>query len=285
MFRISEEGFDKKAFLEYAKAKEVEYNKLQHALIKTLAIRTRTRKQIIFEKRIKAELKKLRAQIKELRAQIWVASNKAYKKEDEKKVAEMKCHAFCYVELTKEVKELNTTVHKFETEIARVKGEMLELNKKIVPDEQFQVTIAKYKKLQETLENKLDTNIRREGAVAADNARLRGEIIRLLRDKTYFNEQYTKLVERLNSNKKYLIDLVDYALNSFTQCMTIYDKMDSLVMQRDKDFAARKVEMQNLLRIKEGKDFKMQFLTGISTTGGIPCISSKGNCRMQGYSG
>lgn len=238
----------KKNFLEAFLAKQKELGKRQREYKKILSTKLKTRKETIIEASYQNAIEQLRMEKNDLRAQIWVANGITHKRDNNLALNNIKCHVQCQEGLSEDVRKLKVAITNLEREISRVNRQVYELNRKTVPETQHQAYVAKARKVVMILENLLEVGVRRECGFAAANAQLREELIRILNHRTFFNESYTKLVQKLNSDKKYLIELIEYALGTFDNCIDIYEKIENIIKRENKERDIRKVEMQGIMR-------------------------------------
>uniref|UniRef100_A0A1B0G5P5 ODAD1 central coiled coil region domain-containing protein n=1 Tax=Glossina morsitans morsitans TaxID=37546 RepID=A0A1B0G5P5_GLOMM len=238
----------KKNFLELYLVKQKELGKRQREYKKILSTKLKTRKETIIEASYQNAIEQLRLEKDDLRAQIWVASGITHQRDNKRCLKNIKCHVQCQESLADDIRKLKVAIANLEREISRVNKQVYDLNRKTVPDTQHQAYVAKARKKLMILENQLEVGIRRECGFAAANAELREELIKILNHRTFFNESYTKLVQKLNSDKKYLIDLIEYALGTFDNCIEVYEKIDNIIKRETKERDLRKVEMQGIMR-------------------------------------
>ncbi|XP_037810068.1 uncharacterized protein LOC119602551 [Lucilia sericata] len=238
----------KKNFLEIYLSKQKELGKRQREYKKILSTKLKTRKETIIEASYQNAIEQLKMEKDDLRAQIWVANGITHTRDNKRSLKNIKCHVQCQEALGDDTRKLKVAIANLEREISRVNKQVYDLNRKTVPETQHQAYVAKARKKMMILENQLEVGVRRECGFAAANAQLREELIQILNHRTFFNDSYTKLVQKLNSDKKYLIDLIEYALGTFDNCIDIYEKIDNIMKRETKERDLRKVEMQGIMR-------------------------------------
>ncbi|XP_023309100.2 uncharacterized protein LOC111690775 [Lucilia cuprina] len=238
----------KKNFLEIYLSKQKELGKRQREYKKILSTKLKTRKETIIEASYQNAIEQLKMEKDDLRAQIWVANGITHTRDNKRCLKNIKCHVQCQEALGDDTRKLKVAIANLEREISRVNKQVYDLNRKTVPETQHQAYVAKARKKMMILENQLEVGVRRECGFAAANAQLREELIQILNHRTFFNDSYTKLVQKLNSDKKYLIDLIEYALGTFDNCIDIYEKIDNIMKRETKERDLRKVEMQGIMR-------------------------------------
>ncbi|EDV42497.1 uncharacterized protein Dana_GF18018 [Drosophila ananassae] len=240
--------FDKAAFLEGYLLKHKELGKRQREYKKILSSKLKSRKDTIIEASYETAIDQLEQEKNDLRAQIWVASGSTHQKGNERYLELIRCHVECQETLSQNINSLKTSIYNMDREISRMDKQIYNLNRLTVPDQQHQAFVRKARKRLNILENSLEVGMRQESGFTAVNADLREQLIRILNHRTFFNDSYTKMVQKLNSDKKYLIDLIEYALNTFDGCIEVYEKIDILAKREAKEKELRRVEMQGIMR-------------------------------------
>ncbi|ALC46022.1 CG17083 [Drosophila busckii] len=240
--------FDKSAFLEAYLMKHRELGKRQREYKKLLSSKLKTRNETIVDASYEYTIERLEEEKDDLRAQIWVASGKTHMRKAERFLRQISCHVECQENLGDDISKLKTSITNMEREISRVNKQIYHLNRLTVPEQQHQAHVAKVRKKMNILENALEVGVRQECGFTAANAELREQLIRILNHRTFFNDSYTKMVQKLNSDKKYLIDLIEYALNTFDGCIDVYEKIDKITKREAKERDLRRTELQGIMR-------------------------------------
>ncbi|XP_030369956.1 uncharacterized protein LOC115622090 [Scaptodrosophila lebanonensis] len=240
--------FNKSSFLESYLLKHRDLGKRQREYKKILSSKLKTRKETIIEASYENAITQLMEEKDDLRAQIWVATGVTHKKKNDRHLNLIRCHVDCQENLTEDIMRLKVSINNMEREISRVDKQIYDLNRLTVPDQQHQAHVARVRKKMMILENSLEVGVRQECGFTAANADLREQLIRILNHRTFFNESYTKMVQKLNSDKKYLVDLIEYALNTFDGCIDVYEKIDNIAKREAKERELRKIEMQGIMR-------------------------------------
>ncbi|TDG47450.1 hypothetical protein AWZ03_006178 [Drosophila navojoa] len=243
-----DEPFNKTAFLEGYLLKHRELGKRQREYKKLLSSKLKTRNETIIDASYENTIDRLEEEKNDLRAQIWVAAGATHMKKDKRYLAQIRCHVECQENLAADITKLKTSITNMEREISRVSKQIYNLNRLTVPEQQHQAHVAKVRKKMAILENSLEVGIRQECGFTAANAELREQLIRILNHRTFFNDSYTKMVQKLNSDKKYLIDLIEYALNTFDGCIDVYEKIDKITKRESKERELRRIELQSIMR-------------------------------------
>ncbi|EDV92999.1 uncharacterized protein LOC6562982 [Drosophila grimshawi] len=245
---MSAEPFDKSAFLEGYLLKHRELGKRQREYKKLLSCKLKTRNETIIDASYENTIDRLQEEKNDLRAQIWVAAGATHMKKDERFLNQIRCHVECQENLAADINKLKSSIYNMEREISRVSKQIYNLNRLTVPEQQHQAHVAGVRKRMVILENSLEVGVRQECGFTAANAELREQLIRILNHRTFFNDSYTKMVQKLNSDKKYLIDLIEYALNTFDGCIDVYEKIDKITKRESKERELRRIELQSIMR-------------------------------------
>ncbi|XP_054726661.1 outer dynein arm-docking complex subunit 1 [Anastrepha obliqua] len=254
------EEFNKKNFLEHYLQKQKELSRRQRQYKTVLSTKLRSRKETIVTQSYQNTIDQLRAEKDTLRAQIWVASGETFRRQNNRAIRNIQCHIACQEHLGDDIRHTKECISNLEREISRVNRQVYDLNRRTVPDSQHQAHVARVRKKLDILENQLEVGVRSECAFTAINSELRGELIMLLHHRTSFNDIYTKLAQRLNSDRKYIVDLIDYALGTFERCINAYEKMSILNKKDAKDHELRMVEMQAIMRRKAADAANYEFM-------------------------
>ncbi|KAL7727552.1 hypothetical protein ACLKA6_000108 [Drosophila palustris] len=240
--------FNKSAFLESYLLKHRELGKRQREYKKLLSSKVKTRNETIIDASYENTIDRLEEEKNDLRAQIWVAAGSTHIKKDSRYLGQIRCHVECQENLAEDITKLKTSISNMEREISRVRKQIYNLNRLTVPEQQHQAHVARVRKKMVILENSLEVGVRQECGFTAANAELREQLIRILNHRTFFNDSYTKMVQKLNSDKKYLIDLIEYALNTFDGCIDVYEKIDKITKREAKERELRRIELQGIMR-------------------------------------
>ncbi|XP_055371789.1 uncharacterized protein LOC129605838 [Condylostylus longicornis] len=137
-------------------------------------------------------------------------------------------------------------------EISVLKKQLLTVDKEI--DElktktlSVQVDESKIQKNLNIVQNQLEVLKIRESKYFAENERYRNQIIDMLYNRALFNKYWKKILSRLNHDKKYLIDLIENAMQSFDGAIDIYTKFNSVHKKEAREMELRKQEMQGILQ-------------------------------------
>ncbi|EDV42495.1 uncharacterized protein Dana_GF18016 [Drosophila ananassae] len=240
--------FPKHDFLESYMVRTKELAKRQREYRNLLFGKLKTRKEQIVEASYKHSINQLDEEKNELRAQIWVASGKPYKEQNQRFLNLIRCHVECQENLADDISALKTSITNMELQIGRMNKQLYSLNLQTVPDERHIAEVQHKRKRMNILENNLEVGFRMEGAFTAHNASLREQLIFILNTRSFFNDSYTKMVKRLDNERKYLIDLIEYAVSTYDNCIEVFEKNELLAKRDRREGDLRKVEMQGLVR-------------------------------------
>lgn len=99
---------------------------------------------------------------------------------------------------------------------------------KVRTDHEMQTSIMKHERLVGILENRLEVATVRFNTLVTDNAKLRNDIDRLLKEREQFNILWTRLNHQLNSGKTVINDLIEQATIAFNQRDEEINKINAL---------------------------------------------------------
>lgn len=220
----------------------LKYKKLLHTKLIS-------RNDRIVQRGINKNLDNLRTEKRNLKAQVWVATAPVYEREHRKHMKIIRCHIHCQEALASENKKIKSQIVVLERQILRVDKEIYDLNRKTVPDNQHIAHVAKVRKILDILQNTLDVNIKRECAMCSHNALLREELIKILNNRALFNRIWRRMVNELNSGKKYLVDLVEYASMTLDQSIQLYEKLNEFGKKEKRDREIKMAEIEEAMRM------------------------------------
>ncbi|KAH8383922.1 hypothetical protein KR009_011298 [Drosophila setifemur] len=259
--------FPKAPFMESMLQRHKELGKRQREYIRVMSTKIKTRKDQIVDASYQTSINQLEEEKDDLRAQIWVASGTTNGKLADYYLSQIQCHVECQENLSDDIKNLKTAIFNMDRQTSNMARELYGLNQQTISDQRHIDYVAKMRKKMAILENTLENNVRQECAFAADNAQLREQLMNTLSSRHSFNDSYTKLVQKLNSDKKYMLELMDYAVGTFDDCIEAYEKIEILKKMETKEGDLRRMEMQ----------FKMRKLT--ADTGNLAFLECKGKPR------
>lgn len=220
----------------------LKYKKLLHTKLYS-------RKDRIVRRGLDKNLAILKNEKKDLKAKVWVATAPVFEKEHKKHMRIIKCHINCQEALAAENKKIKSQIMVLEKQILRVDKEIYDLNRKTIPENQHIAHVAKVRKTLDILQNQLDVNIKRECANCSQNAKLREQLIRILNNRNLFNKIWRKMVNELNSGKKYLVDLVEYASVTLDQSIQLYEKLNDFSKKEKRERDVKIAEIDEAMRM------------------------------------
>lgn len=223
-------------------ATHLKYKKLLHTKLFS-------RNDRIVQRGLNKNLEILRSEKTNLKAQVWVATAPVHELEHRKHMKIIKCHIKCQEALASENKKIKLQITVLEKQILRVDKEIYDLNRKTIPDNQHIAHVAKVRKILDILQNQLDVNIKRECANCSHNSRLREELIKILNNRALFNKTWRRMVNELNSGKKYLVDLVEYASATLDQSIQLYETLNDFSKKEKREREVKISEIEEAMRM------------------------------------
>ncbi|KAL5284092.1 CCDC63 family protein [Megaselia abdita] len=220
-----------------------------------------SRNDRIVQRGLNKNLEILRNEKSNLKAQVWVATAPVYEQEHRKHMKIIKCHIKCQEALASENKKIKLQITVLEKQILRVDKEIYDLNRKTIPDNQHIAHVAKVRKILDILQNQLDVNIKRECANCSHNARLREELIKILNNRALFNKTWRRMVNELNSGKKYLVDLVEYASATLDQSIQLYEKLNDFGRKEKREREVKISEIEEAMRMHADNQEYFNFMS------------------------
>ncbi|KAH8383921.1 hypothetical protein KR009_011297 [Drosophila setifemur] len=242
------EKFQKADFLETYLQRLRDLGKREREYKKILTSKIKTRKERIVEESFITAISQQAEEKDDLRAQIWVASGKTHRVQSDHYLSQIQCHVECQENLATDINNLKTDIANMDRQTSRMAKLIFNLNMETYSDQRHLAYVMKAKKKLDILENNLEVGCRQECSFAAANGALRQQLIHILNYRTFFNDTYTKMVQKLNSDKKYMLDLMEYAATTFDGCIDVYEKLDINTKREAKDSDLRRVELQGIVR-------------------------------------
>ncbi|KAH8335422.1 hypothetical protein KR074_001503 [Drosophila pseudoananassae] len=242
------EKFDKFPFLESCLQKHKELGRRQRAYVNIVTTKLQTRNDAIVDASYVRSIEQLKEEKDELKAKIFVANSTCYKKINNRFLALIRCHVECQENLYEDIQFMKTSITNMEVQIGRMARQLYSLNLQTTPDDRRMAYVFKQRKRMEILNNNLEVGVRQEGAFTALNAALREKLICILNIRTFFNQSFSKLVKKLNSDKKYMLDLIEYALTTFDGCIEVYEKFEMLRKRNAREGLNARLEVQAVHR-------------------------------------
>ncbi|CAG9763017.1 unnamed protein product [Ceutorhynchus assimilis] len=186
-----------------------------------------------------------------------VASAEARTKEDLKKSRKLAYLLNEYDDFGEQIKKEKNYTKEIEDQIQMVKKKCLELAARQISDDKYQERVLKGEQIVQTLENKLEVQIKKFCVICAENVRLRSEIHHLLNERNEFNKIWERLIKNLCIGKKFMIDLIEQATIAYDQREEWVSKLQILRTKANNDLVLHIQEMRELQR-KGDNDVKLQ---------------------------
>lgn len=201
------------------------------------------RKEAIFRQGTLANIEHLKLEKDDVRAQIYAATGKTHLRENEHRLRQIRCHVVCQENLNGDIKELKSHIQLLTLQIKSVEKKIYDLNRTTIPENQNRAHVLEVRRTKENLENQLNVFVQRVCKYSASNATLRGEVVKMITSREFFHDLYNKMILQLDVGNRYLIDLIEYAQNTFENCTNIYEKINVLHKKSRHDLELRKIEM------------------------------------------
>lgn len=239
-----------------------EVSKRQSDYRRALASRLKNfRRNQIMEGNIKKGTAKLRKEKADIKVRVWTAIGTQYKKKSAAYLRAVKCHIICEEKLAEDIHNLKTGIANIKRELGRLSRHIYDLNRHTVPATRAIENKYKARKHLGMMEDQLEVGIHRECEMTAFNRNLREELLELVVERKAFNDHYFKLIQELNSDKKYMTDLIGYALNQFDSTIDLYERFDIFKKRYGRDLEQRKMETRDISRnktesLKDSKFYK-----------------------------
>nr|XP_023013515.1 coiled-coil domain-containing protein 63-like [Leptinotarsa decemlineata] len=180
-----------------------------------------------------------------------VASAPARKKEDEKRSNELSNLLKEYDDFDEEIRIQKSYLNEIDGQIKIVKKKVLDLGSKQITDEKYQQRVLAGEKTVQTLENKLEVQIRKFCAISSENIKLRQMINHLLIERNEFNKIWDTLINNLCVGKKFMLDLIEQATIAYDQREEWVSKLQFLRIKAHNDLITHVQEMRVLHRKKD----------------------------------
>ncbi|KAH8278693.1 hypothetical protein KR018_007077 [Drosophila ironensis] len=238
--------FDKYDFFETLLVKSNELTKSQRQYRHVFCTKLKSRKQLNVEAGIASMHNQLADEIDELRGKIWVANGKTNRIQSYRSLKLIKCHVECQEHLEEDINKLKKNIVNMEHEISRMNKVNYQLLNKTHSDQSHYNEVQKQRKRLSILEDRLEASTKQEGAFATENAAFREQLVNILHIRSIFNDSYTKFMRKLDSDRKYMIDMIAYARGMFDNCIDLYEKTEMTIKQERREFEMRRRDMQDL---------------------------------------
>ncbi|KAK9728429.1 hypothetical protein QE152_g17975 [Popillia japonica] len=141
-----------------------------------------------------------------------------------------------------DLKEIEYQVKKVESDVYAFK------KREDTSSGELQKRILNGAKTLESLENKLDTCVKRYCTVLAENQRLRQEIELFLKERNVYNQMYERQLKTLTLGKRLMIDLIEQASLAYDQREECGEKLQALRIRAHNDCLLHVADMRELIR-------------------------------------
>ncbi|XP_011193248.2 uncharacterized protein LOC105219017 [Zeugodacus cucurbitae] len=242
----------KSSFLRDHMYKLQDVAKRQSDYRRALAARLKNfRRNQIMEDNMNKGTDKLLKEKADIKVRMWTAMGSQYRKKSASNLKTVKCHITCEERLADDIHYLKTGISNIQRELGRLSRLIYDLNRHTVPASRSIENKNKARKHLAIKENQLEVGIHQECKMTALNKKLRGELTELIVERKIFNDHYFKLIRALNSDKKYMTDLINYALNQFDSNIELYERFDIFKKRHRRDLEQRRMEMRDISRNKK----------------------------------
>ncbi|XP_055922952.1 uncharacterized protein LOC129953653 [Eupeodes corollae] len=222
--------------------------KQQRKYKKIITTKYISRKDSIGQASYLKNIEHLKAEKADIRAQLWVANGPTHLRQNKNRLKNIKCHVSCQEKLNSDNNKLKSQIQVLEMQLKQVNKSIYDLNRKTIPDNQHQAYVQKVRRTKDILENQLEVNVKRECNFTASNQLLREDVVRMINFRAFFNSLYTKMIQQLRNDNKYLTDLIEHAQLTFENGTIVYEKIIAINKKEMHDREIRKVEMQSVTR-------------------------------------
>lgn len=185
----------------------------QHRIFRNLANSKLTNTQEDLRNRNRdKKLSYLENELKELQLGWKVAKNKVHVSAEAQNFQTIRRHIKCYESLNSQTMRVQTELKMFESQLSRLRCEKGRLCRKTVSDNEHARNIKQAAENVRRLDNRVYAMNVRVGALLQWNRQLRAIAKQVIRERMAFGYLYKKLVDRLSTKKKQLVDMVDQAV-------------------------------------------------------------------------
>ncbi|XP_011211773.2 uncharacterized protein LOC105231945 [Bactrocera dorsalis] len=241
----------KSSFLKDHMLKLQEVAKRQSDYRRVLAARLQNfRRNQIMEGNLKKGTTKLRKEKADIKVKVWTAIGTQYKRKSAGYLKTIKCHITCEEKLAEDIHNMKTSILNIQRELGRLSRHIYDLNRHTIPATRAIEDKNRARKHLAMKENQLEVGIHQECKMTALNMKLREELHELILERKAFNDHYFKLIRELNSDKKYMTDLIGYAMHQFDSSIDLYERFDIFKKRQRRDLEQRRMEMRDISRNK-----------------------------------
>ncbi|XP_018796452.1 PREDICTED: uncharacterized protein LOC108973556 [Bactrocera latifrons] len=201
--------------------------------------------------------KRMKAEKDLLKTKIWTASGKCHEVKNGQALTSIKCFIDCNVSLNEEVQKIKLYIHNLDRKLGVMNKDISHMN--MLQFQKSRKDLETAKRSLRLLEDQYENQIQMECKLTALSEKLRLNICELINDRRQYYSFYTKYIQRLTSENKYLTDLIDFGLDQIEIGIDMYEKLDNQSKNFVHDLEKRKVEMETLQRIKTANEKVMEF--------------------------
>ncbi|CAD6999937.1 unnamed protein product [Ceratitis capitata] len=186
-----------------------------------------------------------------LKAQLWTATAKCHEVRDVQALNSIKCFIECNAALGEEVQQIKLYITNLEHKLKVINKEICHL--RIEQGGKIGQDLEKVKKLLHLLEDQYENQLQYECRLTAQSEKLRRKICELINDRRHYNSFYTRYIQQLTSENKYMTDLIDFVLDQIEMGIDMFEKLEMQHQSNKMALEKRKYEMVAIQR------FNMQY--------------------------
>lgn len=201
--------------------------------------------------------KKMKTEKDVLKAKIWTASGKCHDDKNDQALSSIKCFIECNETLSEEIQKLKLYINNLDRKLNVINKEICQMN--MIQFQKSRKDLEHAKRSLHLLEDQYENQIQMECKLTALSEKLRLNICELINDRRLYYSFYTKYIQKLTSENKYLTDLIDFALDQIQIGIDMFEKLDAQGQNFMYDLDKRKLEMETLQRIKTANDTMWEF--------------------------
>uniref|UniRef100_A0A0A1WI14 Golgin subfamily A member 4 n=1 Tax=Zeugodacus cucurbitae TaxID=28588 RepID=A0A0A1WI14_ZEUCU len=201
--------------------------------------------------------KKMKTEKDVLKAKIWTASGKCHDDKNDQALSSIKCFIECNETLSEEIQKLKLYINNLDRKLNVINKEICQMN--MIQFQKSRKDLEHAKRSLHLLEDQYENQIQMECKLTALSEKLRLNICELINDRRLYYSFYTKYIQKLTSENKYLTDLIDFALDQIQIGIDMFEKLDAQGKNFMYDLDKRKLEMETLQRIKTANDTMWEF--------------------------
>nr|XP_036229635.1 uncharacterized protein MCAP_0864-like [Bactrocera oleae] len=254
----STKEFDASQFLKLCKYSNSELQTRQRQYRRVLEARLpNVRNKNLQIETYKHGCKRMKTEKELLKAKIWTASGKCHEVKNGQALTSIKCFIECNVSLNEEIQKMKLYIHNLDHKLSVINKDICHIN--MIQFQKSRKDLETAKRSLRLLEDQYENQIQMECKLTALSEKLRLNICELINDRSRYYSFYTKYIQRLTSENKYLTDLIDFALDQIEIGIDMYEKLDNQSKNFVHDLEKRKVEMETLKRIKTATEKMWEF--------------------------